>query len=187
MRPFVDTNVVVYALTDQDPAKQVIAQRLLAERGPARPSLSTQVLAETYAVLTRKQRWQADDALAAVTLLKRLRVVALTPETQLEALRLAVEHRLSGWDAMVVQAALQAGCDTLFSEDLQAGRRFGGLEVVNPFEPGAREAGAAGDEGLRAPRPAAPRAAAAARPAPSAPSGPPARPAPAGRARRPRR
>lgn len=185
MRPFVDTNVVVYALTDQDPRKQAVAQRLLAERGAARPSLSTQVLAETFAVLTRKQRWAADDALAAVTLLRRLRVVALTPENQIEALRLAVDHRLSGWDAMVVQAALQAGCDTLLSEDLQAGRRFGGLEVVNPFEAAAREAPSAGP--VKARRPAAPRAAAAARPAPSVSSGPPARPAPAGRATRPRR
>lgn len=142
MRPFVDTNVVVYALSGQDPAKQAVAQRLLAERGAARPRLSTQVLAETYSVLTRKLRWAPDDALAAVTLLKQLRVVALTPETQLDALRLAVEHRLSGWDAMVVQAALQAGCDTLFSEDLQPGRRFGSLEVVNPFAPQAREAAA---------------------------------------------
>ena len=143
MRPFVDTNVVVYALSGQDSAKQAVAQRLLAERGAARPSLSTQVLAETYSVLTRKLRWAPDDALAAVTLRKQLRVVALTPETQLDALRLAVEHRLSGWDAMVVQAALQAGCDTLFSEDLQPGRRFGSLEVVNPFAPQAREAAAA--------------------------------------------
>ena len=143
MRPFVDTNIVVYALSGQDSAKQAVAQRLLAERGAARPSLSTQVLAETYSVLTRKLRWAPDDALAAVTLLKQLRVVALTPETQLDALRLAVEHRLSGWDAMVVQAALQAGCDTLFSEDLQPGRRFGSLEVVNPFAPQAREAAVA--------------------------------------------
>jgi predicted nucleic acid-binding protein len=143
VRPFVDTNVVVYALSGQDSAKQAVAQRLLAERGAARPSLSTQVLAETYSVLTRKLRWAPDDALAAVTLLKQLRVVALTPETQLDALRLAVEHRLSGWDAMVVQAALQAGCDTLFSEDLQPGRRFGSLEVVNPFAPQARETAAA--------------------------------------------
>ncbi len=142
MRPFVDTNIVVYALSGQDPAKQAIAQRLLAERGAARPSLSTQVLAETFSVLTRKLRWAPDDALAAVTLLKQLRVVALTPETQLDALRLAVEHRLSGWDAMVVQAALQAGSDVLFSEDMQAGRRFGGLEVVNPFELQAREGAA---------------------------------------------
>ena len=140
MRPFVDTNIVVYALGGQDPGRGAVAQRLLAERGAARPSLSTQVLAETFSVLTRKLGWTGDDALAAATLLKRLRVVGLTPETQLEALQLAVRHQLSVWDAMIVQAALQAGCDVLFSEDLQAGRRFGPLEVVNPFAAELREA-----------------------------------------------
>jgi predicted nucleic acid-binding protein len=139
MRPFIDTNVVIYALTDADPRKQAIAQRLLAERGAQRASLSTQVLAETFNVLTRKLRWAGDDALAAVLLLKQLRVVAPTPETTLDALTMAVEHRLSGWDALIVQAALQAGCDVLCSEDMQAGRRFGGVEVVNPFELAVQE------------------------------------------------
>jgi predicted nucleic acid-binding protein len=142
MRPFLDTNVVIHALTDVDAHKQAVAQRLLAERGAARPSLSTQVLVETFNVLTRKLRWAGDDALAAVALLKQLRVVAPTPETTLEALTLAVEHRLSCWDALIVQAALQAGCDVLCSEDLQAGRRFGGLEVLNPFVLAPQRSGA---------------------------------------------
>jgi hypothetical protein len=42
------------------------------------------------------------------------------------------------WDALIVQAALAAGCATLFSEDLQAGQRFGNLEVVNPFSDAVR-------------------------------------------------
>lgn len=203
MRPFVDTNIVVYALTDLDPHKQAIAQRLLATRGEggqAKPSLSTQVLAETFSVLTRKQHWAAADALAAVTLLKQLRVVALTPENQIEALRLAVEQRLSSWEAMIVQAALQAGCDTLLSEDLQSGRRFGALEVLNPFEAALREPASAArtastaptaKPALRARRPAAPPAApppaAARHRAKTLPSDPLARPAPAARAPRPRR
>jgi hypothetical protein len=42
-------------------------------------------------------------------------------------------HSLSVWDGLIVQAALDAQCDVLLSEDLQHGRRFGSLEVVNPF------------------------------------------------------
>lgn len=42
-------------------------------------------------------------------------------------------HRLSFWDALVVEAAVRAGCDLLFSEDLSHGQRFGKLRVVNPF------------------------------------------------------
>jgi predicted nucleic acid-binding protein len=140
MRPFLDANVVIYALADVDPRKQAIAQALLADRGASRPTLSTQVLAETLNVLTGKLQWKADDALAAVTLLQqRLRVVALTPETTIEALAHAVEHRLSGWDALILRAAQQADCDVLFSEDLQAGRRFGRIEVVNPLVLWAQE------------------------------------------------
>ncbi len=43
------------------------------------------------------------------------------------------EHKPAFWDAMVVQMALQADCDILLSEDMQTGRRFAGVEVVNPF------------------------------------------------------
>jgi predicted nucleic acid-binding protein len=157
MRPFLDTNVVIYALTDVDAHKQAVAQRLLAERGAARPSLSAQVLVETFNVLTRELRWAGDDALAAVALLKQLRVVAPTPETTLEALTLAVEHRLSCWDALIVQAALQAGCDVLCSEDLQAGRRFGSLEVLNPFALAAQEPAPQRSRATAKPKKATPR------------------------------
>lgn len=51
----------------------------------------------------------------------------------LRAIRLAQAHGLSHWDALIVQAAIDGGCKWLYSEDLQAGRRFGTLEVVNPF------------------------------------------------------
>ena len=44
--------------------------------------------------------------------------------------------QLSFWDAMIVQAAVEAGCDKLYSEDMNAGQRFGSVVIVNPFEPG---------------------------------------------------
>ena len=50
------------------------------------------------------------------------------------AIDLQQQAQLSFWDAMVVQAALEAGCDRLYSEDLQAGQHFGFLVVVNPFD-----------------------------------------------------
>jgi len=53
-------------------------------------------------------------------------------------------HSLAFWDALIVQAALDAGCDVLLTEDMQHGRRFGELEVRNPFiAPGAHEPHAA--------------------------------------------
>jgi predicted nucleic acid-binding protein len=54
------------------------------------------------------------------------------------AVVLAREHGLSIYDALIVAAALEAGCDTLFSEDMQHQRAFGGMRIVNPFLHDAR-------------------------------------------------
>ena len=56
-----------------------------------------------------------------------------TPGLLVAAVGLQERARISFWDALVVQAALDAECDRLYSEDLNAGRRFGSLLVVNPF------------------------------------------------------
>jgi predicted nucleic acid-binding protein len=57
------------------------------------------------------------------------------PEPQLiiSASRLEEEHALSFWNALIVQAAIEAGAERLVSEDLQNGRRFGALTIENPF------------------------------------------------------
>lgn len=139
MRPFLDTDVLVYAATADDPHRQVVAQRLLADLGLSNITISTQVLAEAFNVLTRKKRWIVDDALQAVRGFKAMRIVVLGADAVLAALDLAARQRLSTWDAMVIHAAMDSGCDTLFSEDLQNGRRFGALQIVNPFLLAAHE------------------------------------------------
>lgn len=144
MRPFLDTNILVYAATADDPHRQAVAQRLVADLGLINITISTQVLAEAYNVLTRKKRWVVEDALQAVRGFRVMRIVVLGADAVLAALDLAARQRLSTWDAMVIHAAQEAGCNTLFSEDLQNGRRFGALQVVNPFLQAAHEAGDGG-------------------------------------------
>jgi predicted nucleic acid-binding protein len=101
--------------------------------------ISTQVLLETYNVLRRKKHALPAQALAAVRMLMLYEVVTPSAAAALAALTLAAEHGLPTYDAFIVQAALEGGCDLLFSEDLQAGRRFGKLVVVNPFDTAAHE------------------------------------------------
>ena len=144
MRPFLDTNILVYAATADDPHRQLVAQRLVADLGLINITISTQVLAEAYNVLTRKKRWVVEDALQAVRGFRVMRIVVLGADAVLAAVDLAARQRLSTWDAMVIHAAQEAGCDTLYSEDLQNGRRFGALQVVNPFQQSAHEAGDGG-------------------------------------------
>jgi predicted nucleic acid-binding protein len=101
--------------------------------------LSVQVLNEFAAVSRRKQKrdWREiaeaiSDVLALVD-----PPLALTLELHAAARALAEDHQLSFYDALIVAAAIEAGCDTLFTEDMQHGRSFGGLSIVNPFLEGA--------------------------------------------------
>jgi predicted nucleic acid-binding protein len=141
---FFDTNVIVYALDPLAGPRHARADALLAQHLEAGTLvLSTQVLQETYAVLTRKRGTTPARALEVVSLLAQERVLPSSAEFVLDALALAQQHQLSVWDALIVHAAVQARCSVLLSEDLQAGRRFGPVEIVNPFAPGVQAPAAA--------------------------------------------
>lgn len=171
-RAFFDTNVVVYAAYRTPDLRHATAQNLL-ERHLEEGSMvvSTQVLQETYSVLTRKMRLSGPAVLAYVTYLANQEVVPSSASFVLRALGLAQRQQLSVWDALMVQAALESNCAVLYTEDLQAGMRFGSLEVVNPFTLSAHEASPAAP--LKVPAPRARRAASAAtaasKPAPRRP------------------
>jgi predicted nucleic acid-binding protein len=130
VRAFADTNVIVYAQSD-DGEKSAKAIQLL--EGDL--VISTQVVNETVSVLTRKHGFSLGDAHQVATyLLVVCEVVPLDADTIREAIRLAARHQLSHWDSLIVSAALLAGCDTLYTEDLQHGQVFDDrLTVVNPF------------------------------------------------------
>ena len=132
-RIFLDTNVIVYAFDDSEKQKKRRAIELL-ESG-ADFVVSTQVLAETYWVTTRKISNPLDEktAFATVRRLAELQVVLVDTQLILSAIERSRRSRLALWDAMIVQAAVESGCRLLMSEDLQAGRRYGSTLVENPF------------------------------------------------------
>jgi len=137
---FFDTNVLIYALDRSDPSKHARADALLAKHMAAHSMVvSTQVLQEMYVALVSKRHLAPADALLAVRAVATVTVMPSSGDFVLRALELAQQFRLSAWDALIVQAASEARCRVLLSEDLQAGMRFGEMEVVNPFEPGVRE------------------------------------------------
>jgi predicted nucleic acid-binding protein len=133
-RCFVDTNVLVYADDRSAGPKREHARQLIREvMASGNGALSLQVLQEYFAVATRKLGPSGAAARRRVELFSKLDVVILGVEDILAAIDL---HRLlafSIWDALVIRAALNAGCRTLYSEDLQDGQRIDGVQVVNPF------------------------------------------------------
>jgi predicted nucleic acid-binding protein len=132
----VDTNVLVYAHDTDAGARHATARALLAELWDSRDgALSTQVLQEFYAVVTRKFKppMPRAKARAIVAAYGEWCDVATEPQLIVAASRLEEEHTLSFRDSLIVQAAIHAGADRLVSEDLQDGRRFGALMIENPF------------------------------------------------------
>ncbi len=135
-RAFVDTNVLVYLVDRTTPAKQAVAERIWAEKAPSRELvLSTQVLNEFYSVTTTKGTRFLDPETAEQFLLRfcALEVVPADAALVMAAVRRSRTDSLSLWDALLVEAALAAGCTRLLTEDLQHGREFDGLRVENPF------------------------------------------------------
>ena len=133
---FLDTNVVVYAFDDGEPVKQERARAVIAGGGDY-PTLvvSTQVLAEFYVTVTRKldRPLSAELAVQAVSAMAALPVVGADKESVLAGIALADRHQLSLWDALIVQAAATAGCETLLTEDLADGAVLAGVRIQNPF------------------------------------------------------
>jgi len=133
---FVDTNVFVYAATDDEPQRQAIARDLLGQLTESEVlQTSTQVLQELYVVLTRKvqRKFTPREALAYLDRIARSPVTGIDYGVVREAAELSSRHTLSMWDALVIVAAARSGAERLYSEDLQHGRKILGVEILNPF------------------------------------------------------
>lgn len=128
--PFLDTNILLYLLSG-DAEKADSAEALLAAGGV----ISVQVLNEFASVASRKLAMpMAEIREVLATLRAVFKVVPLTEETHDLALSLAERYGYSIYDAIILAAALQAGCQTLVTEDMQDGQIIEGqLKIWNPF------------------------------------------------------
>lgn len=127
---FFDTNVLLY-LASGDAQKADQAEKVIARGG----TISVQVLNEITNVARRKMRMSWVDIRTFLSMLQGLLTVhSVTLETHETGLMLAEQYNFSIYDAMIVAAALHAGCETLWSEDMQDGLVLDrGLRILNPF------------------------------------------------------
>lgn len=130
-KAFFDTNVLIYAVAKDDP-RSARAEELLDAGG----MLSVQILNEFVSVARRKilMPWgEVTEALDAFEVLCPS-PLPITIETHQAALKIAQKHGYNIYDALVVAAAAQAGCETLHSEDFQDGQKIDArLTIRNPF------------------------------------------------------
>jgi predicted nucleic acid-binding protein len=135
---FVDSNVFLYAVDEADPNKQRIARKWREELWKSRRGrVSFQVLGEFYVNAVRKRPAAREEARAEVRDLLAWNPVVTDAALLERGWKLQERYQLSYWDALIVAAANAASCRYLLTEDLQAGQRLDGVEVVNPFERGS--------------------------------------------------
>ena len=130
-KPFLDTNVVLYAFRQGD-ARSQRAEILLAVGG----TLSVQVLNEFVNVARRKLNKSWAEVRRALAILRVFCPYPspVTIETHDRAVQIAERYGYSIFDSLIVAAALERQCETLYSEDLQASQVIEGrLRVRNPF------------------------------------------------------
>ncbi len=131
-RVFIDTNVLIYAYSNDDPIKKAKALAVCAVEDSW---LSTQVLSEFTNILRRKLLISWPDILLAIgELINNFPVHANDSQTIKQAIQLAAQYQFSWYDSLIVSAALECGATTLYSEDLNNGQLIDRkLTIVNPF------------------------------------------------------
>jgi len=129
-----DTNVLLYAEGANDSRRQRVAIDAIAAIAVGELCIPAQVLAELGHALRARAGRSAREVLHAVQRWSELaRVIPTTTDTVTTAAELAARHQLQMFDAIILVAAREAGCDTLMSEDMQDGFEWSGVRVVDPF------------------------------------------------------
>lgn len=134
MRAAIDTNVLVYAEGIGAQERIYQTRSLLAEAAGADLVIPTQCLTELFRVLIKKGKWNASAARDAVLgWMDAFPCAETTPESLAGAMDLCVEHRLSCWDALILNVAADSQARLFITEDLQPGFTWRGVRVVNPY------------------------------------------------------
>lgn len=135
-REFVDANILVYAFDSSAGRKRESARALLERLWDSNTGcLSIQVLQEFFVTITKKvaKPLSVDDATARIREFATWRVFAPNADDVLAAIGIHRQAKIGFWDAMIVLAATESGCDLLWTEDLKDGQLLRGVRIRNPF------------------------------------------------------
>jgi predicted nucleic acid-binding protein len=136
-RFFIDTNIFVYTFDAKARAKASRAAQLIRRAADSGEGIiSYQVVQEFFNVAFRRFAQPMNAAEAEqylVTVFRPLLAIHSSPALYGEALRIAGKHRLAWYDSLIVAAALEGRCQTLYSEDFQDGREIESLRIENPL------------------------------------------------------
>lgn len=129
-----DTNVLIYSIDQGAGVRHQQAIRLIDEMVGADCLLTLQSLSEFFSASTRKGKMPVEEARGQVEdWMELFPVVAADTTVIARAMELVETRQFSYWDAMLVETAVRAGVTCLYSEDMQHGQIWRGMEIINPF------------------------------------------------------
>ena len=132
---FLDTNVLVYASTEQDARKRSIAELLIDESiRNGNGAISFQVLREFANVLFKKFGLEADEVRRTLSIFGDLPRVPESEETLYRGMEIKERYGIQFYDPMIVASADAAGSDPTSSADMADGPVYGSVHVVDPFK-----------------------------------------------------
>ena len=132
---FLDTNILVYAVTDDDPRKREIAIDLITHALEVNHDgcISTQVLQEFCNTMYKKTKRTRQEIDALLDGFRDLLKADVTIDLVRHAIDVKEEYGIQFFDALIVSTAEKLGCTEIVSEDLNPDQTYRGMTVVNPF------------------------------------------------------
>jgi len=132
---FLDTNILVYSYDIADRGKQEIAQNLVRKALAGDIVTSALVLGEFASTLLHRVVPRVDpaDMAAILDALGPIPIVATDADMVRRAVEVQGRYGLHFYDSMIIAAAERAGCERIWSEDLNSGQKYFGISVQNPF------------------------------------------------------
>jgi len=134
---FLDTNILVYAALNQDPRKHRLAALLVKDALQMNDGvLSVQVINEFTNILFKKTKRRADEIRKLIEIFSPLNKVDMSTILVDDAIGIKDRYGIQYYDALIIAAAKQCGCDTILSEDFNDGQVYDGILCRNPFKHG---------------------------------------------------
>jgi predicted nucleic acid-binding protein len=131
---FIDTNIIVYANDKRVAKKQKKAIEIVTSFMKNRTgTISTQVLQEYAFVAINKLKQSQNVVLRQLKLLESLEVIHQSPAQIRRAVEIMHLYKIGFWDACIISNAEHANCTEIYSEDLNPGKFYSGIKILNPF------------------------------------------------------
>ncbi|MBQ0165567.1 MAG: PIN domain-containing protein [Treponema sp.] len=134
-KSFIDTNLFLYSYDENEVEKKHKSIVFLEKiRKQGYPLISTQTIGEFFNIATKKFKIEKDIVIGICEQISsQYPVYEISVENVFHALQISKDSQLSYWDSLIVAVASDAGCSTVYSEDLSDGQIISGVRIVNPF------------------------------------------------------